>query len=69
MDVRYLKAGHLRFEFAPESLAFYSGALRIEGDGRGDERSLHLQDQACDDRRYLPPVEMIVPLSPESGAR
>jgi hypothetical protein len=55
--VAYPTGERLRFAFAGDELAVYSGAVEIRGEVRpGDDTRLLVTYQACDDERCLPPV-------------
>ena len=60
--VTYPPGHRLRFPFAPDQIAVYTGKATIRGEAAPAEKALRLTYQACDDRRCLPPVHTTVPL-------
>jgi uncharacterized protein YyaL (SSP411 family) len=60
--VVYPVGQRLRFPFAPDEIAVYTGKAAIRGEVGPTERALRLTYQACDEQRCLPPVHTTVPL-------
>ncbi|HVT60717.1 MAG TPA: DUF255 domain-containing protein [Thermoanaerobaculia bacterium] len=60
--VAYPAGQRLRFPFAPDEIAVYTGKAAIHGEVGPGERALRLTYQACDEQRCLPPVHTSVPL-------
>jgi uncharacterized protein YyaL (SSP411 family) len=60
--VSYPPGQRLRFPFAPDEIAVYTGRATIRGEIAPAGRALQLTYQPCDDRRCLPPVHATVPL-------
>ncbi|MFQ5742816.1 MAG: thioredoxin domain-containing protein [Acidobacteriota bacterium] len=59
----YPLAQSLRFAFAADELAVYTGRAGIRGEASSAVRSIRLTYQACDDSRCLPPVTKTLSLS------
>jgi DsbC/DsbD-like thiol-disulfide interchange protein len=70
-QVYYPKPDYLRLSFQRATLALYQGKVRLHGKispkgGKGAERNIvpvKVQFQACDDKRCLPPEEMVFNLA------
>jgi len=60
--VAYPVGQRLRFPFAPDEIAVYTGKAAIRGEVGPRERALRLTYQVCDEQRCLPPVHTTVPL-------
>ena len=67
-DVAYPAGERLRFAFAGEELAVYSGTVAISGEAAADTTAVRLTYQACDDDRCLPPVTRELELEGEPSA-
>jgi uncharacterized protein YyaL (SSP411 family) len=61
-QVAYPAGRRLRFPFAPDEIAVYTGKAAIRGQVGPRARALRLTYQACDEQRCLPPVHTTVPL-------
>ncbi len=55
--IHYPKPAYLRLSFQQGILALYQGTIRLHGKLKG--KSVRLKFQACDDKRCLPPEEMV----------
>jgi uncharacterized protein len=67
--IAYPVGRRLRFPFAREEIAVYTGKAAIRGEVGPAERALRLTYQACDERRCLPPVHTTVPLPGATTAK
>jgi uncharacterized protein YyaL (SSP411 family) len=62
-EIAYPAGERLRFAFAGEELAVYSGDVAISGEAAAAATAVRLTYQACDDDRCLPPVTRELKLS------
>ncbi len=63
-SVAYPVGEKLRFAFAEQELAVYSGEITITGQAAAAANAVRLTYQACDDERCLPPVTRELALEP-----